>query len=209
MAGAKSKTKSQLDNKPTAEESFVSEQLSRPVLFHYFDGKLRRHGDAAALFRKLHYFPRLPLTNPTFWEKFEQRTEPATSEAVIAIAEIFGLHRLDDTTGVGLTDDQVIDLFAQFMELMFDEKKNPSGGWMLPQTFLAQCRANFQASTLADSGSASCSTATESSGNDSSDLPKSSPTTSARRSRQSSSRRSKAAKKVRSSTTKSTANPGR
>lgn len=103
--------------------AFAGEKkLSEPIIFKYFDGKLERRGDVASLFRRLYYNGKVPLTKVEFWESVAQRSEPATSQAIASIAEIFGLHRYDDVSGDGLTDDQVIELFDEFNNVLCDEK---------------------------------------------------------------------------------------
>lgn len=174
-----------------------TDDISQPILFTYFDGNRVRHGDAAALFRKVEYFDGVPLTEPEFWQQVDDRAEPATSKAIEAIASIFGINRHDDATGKGLTDDQVADVYAKFLSLLFVQKKTADGGLIVPRRFLLRWAARANGSTAAGDGSGSCSTVTASTTPGHSPSPISSPTHSARRSAKSGTKRRSARPKPR------------
>lgn len=183
------------------------EELARPLTFRYHDGKRIRIGDASALFRKATYYDDAPLLDPEFMQQLDERSEPATTEAIKGIATVFGLHRFDDTTGEGLTDEAVLSIFLRFIDELFVQKKNLDGGLTLPQRYLLQAKARSTASTPAGSGSPSCSTGETSNAGDSSTSRNSPPPSSADRSRGNGSTQSTGQKKRRRST--STARAGK
>lgn len=113
--------------------------LSRPLVYEYFDGKGKRFGDAAKLLQRITYAPSdVPLFNGDFWARVESREASASQAAAATIADVFGLTPWNDADGTGLTEDQIIRVFGDFTLFLADEKKNPLGSSIWPRALWAQ-----------------------------------------------------------------------
>ena len=113
--------------------------LSRPLVYEYFDGKAKRFGDAAKLLQRITYAPSdVPLFNGDFWARVESREAIASQAAAATIAEVFGLVPWNDADGTGLTEDQIIRVFGDFTLFLADEKKNPLGSSIWPRALWVQ-----------------------------------------------------------------------
>ena len=99
-------------------------RLARRELLRYWDGTAWRLGDPFGLWRALKHHPTITINE--HWDAANQGDEPETTELVTAIAEVFGVARFDGAAG--LTDWEILDLFAVLMDYLdvLKKKHNPS-----------------------------------------------------------------------------------
>lgn len=113
--------------------------ISRPLVYEYFDGERKRFGDAAKLLQLITYGTGdVPLFNADFWARVEAREMIASQAAADTITRVFELTPWNSATGTGLTEDQIIRVFGDFTLFLADEKKNPLGTSIWPRALWAQ-----------------------------------------------------------------------
>lgn len=101
------------------------------LLFQYHDGKQTRYGDPFGLWRALHAHPTLNLERDA--DALDRGEEPAATQAITALCQIFGVQRWNEQTGRGLTDWEVCDLIVQLQQYLDALKKNTSAGPTSPE----------------------------------------------------------------------------
>jgi hypothetical protein len=96
------------------------------IVFRYFDGRKWRVGDPFSLWRKLAHHPTVDLQ--TAAPMLDEGQEPESSQMLDALADVFGLHRLDSKSGDGLTDWEIKGIFLGFSAYMQGLKKSTESG---------------------------------------------------------------------------------
>jgi hypothetical protein len=98
------------------------------VVFRYWDGIQWRLGDPFALWRAILHHPVMNLS--TMAAMLDRGEEPESTIVLDGLAEVFGLTRLDDRTGRGLTDWEVQNTFIAFENYISELKKSTDAGPM-------------------------------------------------------------------------------
>lgn len=98
----------------------------RPGFFQYFDGQRDRFGDPFAIWRAIASHPTVNFADAA--SAIDEGREPETTQAIVALCEIFGVTRWDEATGTGLTDWEVANLFGDFSDYLDALKKNTNSG---------------------------------------------------------------------------------
>lgn len=103
---------------------FKRRRLARRELLRFWDGAAWRYADPFQAWRRLSHHATIQID--AHWKAADRGDEPETTELVLAIAEVFDLRRWDGIDG--LTDWEVLDVFARLMGYLDDLKKkhNPS-----------------------------------------------------------------------------------
>lgn len=83
----------------------------RRLLFRYFNGETWVAADPLPLYRRLRAEADRLVILATAWD--EQR-HPEADEFVAVVREIFDLRAYDPATGKGLTEGEVVNVFAEF-----------------------------------------------------------------------------------------------
>jgi len=83
----------------------------RKLLFRYFNGERWIKADPLPLYRRLRAEADRLVVLATAWD--EQR-HPEADEFVALVREMFGLKAYDSATGKGLTEAEVVNVFAEF-----------------------------------------------------------------------------------------------
>jgi hypothetical protein len=111
----------------------------RRLLFRYFNGEKWVAADPLPIYRRLRAEADRLVVLATAWD--EQR-HPEANEFVDLVSEIFALKAFDPDTEKGLTETEIVQVFAEF------------------DLFLKEVRDRFfSGSTLSGSGAGMCSTA--------------------------------------------------
>lgn len=97
----------------------------RRAIYHFFDGHTWRTADPIRLFREFQHHERFRM-DEEWMALVDGQSEPETTCALDAICEVFNVRRYDE--GSGLTDSELMDLWADLIGWLHDlEKKNNPG----------------------------------------------------------------------------------
>ena len=96
----------------------------RRQLFRYFDGDRMRRADPLVLLAAIDQDPEyVPDKTPYFIAAGQQ---DAIDVSIRMVNRVFGAQPYDDETGIGLTTNEAMSLFSQFMTWLDGLKKNTS-----------------------------------------------------------------------------------
>ena len=102
------------------------------LLFRYWDGKTVRAIDPFRVYREVRADKSVDLE--TIGPSVDKWEEPATTQMIDLICRVFGVTRFDDKTGEGLTDPELLNLFADLNDYLDYVKKKCNLGPTLPQS---------------------------------------------------------------------------
>lgn len=100
-------------------------------LFRYWDGRKWRRIDPARAWREIDNHETVDLA--TMGPLVDEGKEPATTILIEAFCEVFSVQRYDDSTGDGLTDNDILSLVLQLQDYFNGLKKNTSTGPISPE----------------------------------------------------------------------------
>lgn len=95
------------------------------LLFTFWDGRRFRTIDPMRVMREVVAHPTINLDHGEFVDLGE---EPYFSEWVRGLAEVYGVERFDPTTGRGLTDHEILNIFSDMEEYLYAIKKKLNPG---------------------------------------------------------------------------------
>lgn len=121
-------------------------------IFEYFDGNRLRRIDPAAAVRSLE-------TSDDFdWENdpglIEFGDQKALNRTVEAVRKAFGVEPLNESSTIGLTESETIELLISFTQWLEFQKKSGSGLLILPAS-TASASSGSESVTSVNSGSGS------------------------------------------------------
>ena len=99
-------------------------------LFRFFDGRRYRHVDPLRMWREVEHHSEFNLE--TMPEAVAVRDEKASEAFYAAMCEVFGIERFDDSTGRGMTDEEIMGLLVDLSEFLGAVKKNIDTGPISP-----------------------------------------------------------------------------
>jgi hypothetical protein len=103
------------------------------LLFRYWDGKAVRAIDPFRVYREVRADKSVDLE--TIGPLVARWEEPATSQLIDVICRVFGVARFDDKTDEGLTDPEMLNLFADLNDYLdYVKKKCNLGPTSQPST---------------------------------------------------------------------------
>jgi hypothetical protein len=100
------------------------------LIYHYHDGHQMRHADPLVLWRKLTLHPAKIAECLVDSLKAGRGPDP---ETITALREVFAAEPFDETTGRGLTEGEVSQLYWAFANWSASLKKNAEPGQTSPQ----------------------------------------------------------------------------
>lgn len=104
----------------------ASRRLRQRGLFSFWDGSRQRYADPFKVWREIASNPDLNLEEMA--EDIDKGEEPATSIAIKAVCQAFGVERWSDESHRGLTDWELLNLLGDFQGYLELLKKSGSLG---------------------------------------------------------------------------------
>jgi len=101
-------------------------RLMRRGLFPYYSGARERWADPFRVYRLL--MNHATVNMETIGPEVDEGKEPATSQLVVALADIFDVKRWDDHDRTGLTDWEILQLMVDLEQFLDELKKTSDPG---------------------------------------------------------------------------------